>query len=79
MLSDINLDTNKKDLDDYNELTTHAYPKNQRLPPVGRNAPGHKDNCARISTQPTHFVPGRKSQLVVERKGEFMPDDWNNL
>ena len=79
MLLGVNLDTNKKDLDDYNDLTTHAYPKDQRFPTVWRNAAGHKDNFGPITTQPTHFVLDRKSELVFKREGKFQPDDWDNL
>jgi peroxiredoxin len=79
MLLGVNLDTNKKDLDDYNDLTTHAYPKDQRFPTVWRNAAGHKDNFGPITIQPTHFVLDRKSELVFKREGKFQPDDWDNL
>ncbi|MET3106769.1 peroxiredoxin [Oxalobacteraceae bacterium GrIS 1.18] len=79
MLLGVNLDKNKKDLDDYNELTTHAYPKDQRFPTVWRYAPGHKDNFGVIKTQPTHFVLNRKGQLEFKREGKFEPDDWDNL
>jgi len=79
MLLGVNLDSSKKDLDDYNELTTHSYPKNQRFPTVWRNAPGHRDNFGPIATQPTHFVLDRKGELVFKREGKFQPDDWDNL
>ncbi|MFZ6690188.1 TlpA family protein disulfide reductase [Undibacterium sp. SXout20W] len=79
MLLGVNLDTNKKDLDDYNELTTHAYPKDQRFPTVWRNAPGHKDNFGVIKTQPTHFVLDHNAQLKFKREGKFQSDDWDNL
>ena len=79
VLLGVNLDQNKKDLDDYNDLTTHAYPKNQRFPTVWRNAPGHKDNFGKIVNQPTHFVLDAKSQLVFKREGTFQPEDWDNL
>ena len=79
MLLGVNLDSNKKDLDDYNDLTTHAYPKDQRFPTVWRNAPGHKDHCGLITTQPTHFVLDHNSQLKFKREGKFQADDWDNL
>ena len=79
MLLGVNLDSNKKDLDDYNDLTTHAYPKDQRFPTVWRNAAGHKDNFGVINTQPTHFVLDHKAQLKFKREGQFQPNDWDNL
>jgi peroxiredoxin len=79
VLLGVNLDQNKKDLDEYNDLTTHAYPKDQRFPTVWRYAPGHKDNFGPITTQPTHFVLDHKNQLTFKREGKFQPDDWDNL
>lgn len=79
MLLGVNLDSNKKDLDDYNDLTTHSYPKNQRFPTVWRNAPEHKDNFGTITTQPTHFVLDHNNQLKFKREGKFQPGDWDNL
>jgi len=79
MLLGVNLDTNKKDLDDYNELTTQAYPKDQRFPTVWRNAAGHKDNFGNINVKPTHFVLDSKAQLKFKREGKFQPEDWDNL
>jgi peroxiredoxin len=75
----VNLDQNKKELDEYNEITTQAYPKNQRFPTVWRNAAGHQDNFGKISTTPTHFVLDAKRHLVFKREGAFKPDDWDNL
>jgi peroxiredoxin len=75
----INIDQHKKDVDDYNEITTLAYPKNQRFPTVWRNAPGHADNFGNIITRPTHFVLDVKHQLVFKREGAFQPEDWDNL
>ncbi len=79
MLLGVNLDVNKKDLDDYNELTTQAYAKDQRFPTVWRNAPGHQDNFGTISVKPTHFVLDGKGQLKFKREGKFQPEDWDNL
>lgn len=79
MLLGVNLDANKKDLDDYNELTTQAYSKDQRFPTVWRNAAGHQDNFGNISVKPTHFVLDGKGQLKFKREGKFQPDDWDNL
>ncbi len=79
MMLGVNLDKNKKDLDEYNDLTTHAYPKDQRFPTVWRYAPGHKDNFGPIPTQPTHFVLDHKTQLKFKREGKFQPDDWDKL
>ena len=79
VLLGVNLDQNKKDLDEYNEATTLAYPKDQRFPTVWRNAPGHKDNFRKIVTQPAHFVLDAKHQLLFKREGTFLPDDWDKL
>jgi peroxiredoxin len=79
MLLGVNLDNNKKDLDDYNDLTIHSYPKDQRFPTVWRNAPGHTDNFGTITTQPTHFVLDHNAQLKFKREGKFQPEDWDNL
>lgn len=79
MLLGVNMDKSKKDLDDYNELTTHAYPKDQRFPTTWRYAPDHTDNFGAINTLPTHFVIDRKNQLSFKREGKFQPDDWDNL
>ena len=79
MLLGVNLDTNKKELDDYNELTTQAYPKEQRFPTVWRNAPGHTDSFGTINIKPTHFVLDSKAQLKFKREGKFQPEDWDNL
>ena len=75
----VNLDQNKKDLDEYNEATTLAYPKDQRFPTAWRNAPGHKDNFGKIGMQPTHFVINAKHQLLFKREGTFLPEDWDKL
>jgi peroxiredoxin len=75
----VNLDQNKKDLDEYIETTTMAYPKDQRFPTVWRNASGHKDNFGKILRQPTHFVLDNKHQLLFKREGSFLSDDWDNL
>ena len=79
VLLGVNLDQSKKDLDEYNEATTLAYPKDQRFPTVWRNAPGHKDNFGKIVTQPAHFVLDAKHQLLFKREGKFLPDDWDKL
>ncbi len=79
MLLGVNLDTNKKDLDDYNELTTQAYSKDQRFPTVWRNAAGHTDNFGSIRVRPTHFVLDGNAKLKFRREGKFQPDDWDNL
>ncbi|MBC3930771.1 TlpA family protein disulfide reductase [Undibacterium curvum] len=75
----VNLDKNKKELDEYNEVTTQAYPKSQRFPTAWRMAPGHKDNFGNISSTPTHFVLDARHQLVFKREGAFRPDDWDRL
>ncbi|MEB0137653.1 MULTISPECIES: TlpA disulfide reductase family protein [unclassified Undibacterium] len=79
MLLGVNLDKSKADLDEYNELTTQAYPKDQRFPTVWRNAPGHQDSFGFISKQPTHFVLDQKGQLKFKREGKFLPEDWDQL
>ncbi|MCU6434572.1 TlpA family protein disulfide reductase [Undibacterium sp. Jales W-56] len=79
VLLGVNIDQNKKDLDEYNDITTHAYPKDQRFPTVWRNAPGHSDNFGKIVTQPTHFVLDPKHQLAFKREGTFQPGDWDKL
>ncbi|MFZ6674865.1 TlpA family protein disulfide reductase [Undibacterium sp. Xuan67W] len=79
VLLGVNIDQNKKDLDEYNDITTHAYPKDQRFPTVWRNASGHKDNFGNIVTQPTHFVLNPQHQLVFKREGTFQPGDWDKL
>jgi peroxiredoxin len=79
VLLGVNLDQNKKDLDEYNEATTQAYPKDQRFPTVWRYAPGHKDSFGKIGMQPTHFVLDAKHQLLFKREGTFLPDDWDRL
>jgi peroxiredoxin len=75
----VNVDQSKKELDEYNEATTLAYPKDQRFPTVWRNAPGHNDNFGKIITKPTHFFLDTKHQLVIKREGTFLPDDWDQL
>lgn len=79
VLLGVNIDKNKKELDEYNEVTTLAYPKAQRFPSVWRNDASHKDNFGVIKSTPTHFVLDRKHQLVLKREGAFQPDDWDNL
>ena len=79
ILIGVNLDQNKKELDEYNDITTLGYPKNQRFPTVWRNAVGHNDNFGKITTTPTHFVLDPKHQLMFKREGAFLPDDWDKL
>lgn len=79
VLLGVNVDQNKKALDDYNEAATFAYPKDQRFPTVWRFAPGHTDNFGKLSATPTHFVLNAKHQLMFRRDGAFLPDDWDNL
>jgi len=79
VLLGVNIDKNKKELDEYNEATTLAYPKAQRFPSVWRNDPAHKDNFGAIKTTPTHFVLDKQHQLILKREGAFQADDWDNL
>ena len=79
ILLGVNIDKNKKELDEYNEVTTLAYPKAQRFPSVWRNDPAHKDNFGVIKTTPTHFVLNKQHQLVFKREGAFQGEDWDNL
>ncbi|MBC3808889.1 TlpA family protein disulfide reductase [Undibacterium seohonense] len=79
ILLGVNIDKNKKELDEYNEVTTLAYPKSQRFPSVWRNDPAHKDNFGIINTTPTHFVLNKQHQLVFKREGAFQGEDWDNL
>jgi peroxiredoxin len=79
ILIGVNLDQNKKELDEYNDITTLGYPKNQRFPTVWRNAAGHKDNFGKITTTPTYFVLDPQHQLMFKREGSFLPDDWDRL
>nr|WP_315467188.1 TlpA disulfide reductase family protein [uncultured Undibacterium sp.] len=79
ILLGVNIDKNKKELDEYNEVTTLAYPKSQRFPSVWRNDPAHKDNFGLIKTTPTHFVLNKQHQLVFKREGAFQAEDWDNL
>lgn len=75
----VNVDQNKKDFDDYNQLIAMAVPKEQRFPMVWRNAPGYKDNFGVITRQPTHFVVNPKNEFIFKREGSFEPEDWDNL
>jgi peroxiredoxin len=79
VLLGVNIDKNKKELDEYNEVTTLAYPKAQRFPSVWRNDPAHKDNFGLITTTPTHFVLNKQHQLAFKREGAFRGEDWDNL
>jgi peroxiredoxin len=79
VLLGVNMDQNKKDLDEYNEATTLAFPKDQRFPTVWRNAPGHKDTFGKVSSLPSHFVLDGKQQLMFKREGAFQADDWDKL
>lgn len=79
VLLGVNVDQNKKALDDYNEAATFAYPKDQRFPTVWRFAPGHTDSFGKLNATPTHFVLNPKHQLMFRRDGAFQPDDWDNL
>lgn len=79
VLLGVNIDQNKKDLDEYNDATTLAYPKDQRFPTVWRFAPGHQDNFGPLNSTPTHFVLNPKHQLMFKRDGAFLPEDWDNL
>ncbi len=79
VLLGVNIDLNKKDFDEYNQLIALAVPKEQRFPMVWRNAPGHKDNFGAIIKQPTHFVINPKNEFIFKREGSFEPEDWDNL
>ncbi|WMW81352.1 TlpA disulfide reductase family protein [Undibacterium cyanobacteriorum] len=79
VLLGVNVDQNKKALDDYNEAATFAYPKDQRFPTVWRFAPGHTDSFGKLNATPSHFVLNSKHQLMFRRDGAFQPDDWDNL
>lgn len=79
VLLGVNIDKNKKELDEYNEVTTLAYPKAQRFPSVWRNDPSHKDNFGVITTTPTHFVLNKQHKLAFKREGAFRGEDWDNL
>jgi peroxiredoxin len=79
VLIGVNIDQNKKDLDEYNEASTLAYPKSHRFPTVWRMAAGHQDNFGKITTTPTHFLLNAQHQLVLKREGAFRSDDWDNL
>jgi len=79
VLLGVNIDQNKDDFDEYNQLIALAVPKEQRFPMVWRNAPGHKDNFGVIIKQPTHFVINPKNEFIFKREGSFEPEDWDNL
>ena len=79
VLLGVNIDQNKKDFDEYNQLIALAVPKEQRFPMLWRNAPGHKDSFGVITHQPTHFVLSPKNEFIFKREGSFEPDDWDNL
>jgi peroxiredoxin len=79
VLLGVNIDQNKSDFDEYNQLIALAVPKEQRFPMVWRNAPGHKDNFGAIIRQPTHFVINPKNEFIFKREGSFEPEDWDNL
>lgn len=79
VLLGVNIDQNKNDFDEYNQLIALAVPKEQRFPMVWRNAPGHKDNFGPITRQPTHFVINAKNEFIFKREGSFEPEDWDNL
>lgn len=73
------MDSDKNDVDTYNQVVAVTVPKAQRFPMVWRNAPAHKDNFGSISRQPTHFVINRQNEFVFRREGSFEADDWTNL
>ncbi|PRC91535.1 peroxiredoxin family protein [Solimicrobium silvestre] len=75
----VNIDQNKADFDEYNQLIAQVIPQEQRFPMVWRNAPSHKDNFGTIVHQPTHFVINPKNEFIFKREGSFEPEDWDNL
>jgi peroxiredoxin len=79
VLLGVNIDQNKKDYDEYNQLIAMAVPKEERFPMVWRNAPEHKDNFGSITHQPTHFVINPKNEFIFKREGSFESEDWDNL
>lgn len=79
VLLGVNMDQNKADFDQYNQLISLAVPAAQRFPTVWRNAPGFKDNFGTIVRQPTHFVINANNELIFKREGSFQPEDWDNL
>ena len=79
ILLGVNIDRNKADFEEYNQLIAMAVPKDQRFPMVWRNGSAYKDNFGPITRQPTHFVINPNNEFVFKREGSFESEDWNNL
>jgi peroxiredoxin len=75
----VNLETTKKDFDQYLHLINLIVPKNQQFPIIWRNQDQHKDSFGEIKKDPTHFLISNTGKLILKREGTFLADDWNNL
>ena len=75
----VNLETSRKDFDQYIRLINITIPQNQQFPIIWRNQQQHKDTFGEINTDPTHFLINSAGKLILKREGTFLADDWNNL
>lgn len=75
----VNIDTDKKDFQTYQQMVRLAVPANQQFPIIWRNAAGHQDNFGDVGQLPAFYIIDKSGHLMWQRHGSFRPEDWDRL